>query len=158
MRDIGVALVELPAAELEAMDLPEKLYDAVMACRKITSHGAKLRQEMYIAKVMRGVDVEPIRETLERATKWIASACAGNTCSNNGASGCWPTSPRRWTELADTSTPPPCSSCVRSPGRRGPNRPLRGRLRPHASCSAPAGGARKAADLAFSAADCTMAR
>ena len=66
LRDIGVALVELPAVELDAMALPEKLYDAVIACRKITSHGAKLRQEMYIAKVMRGVDVEPIRATLER--------------------------------------------------------------------------------------------
>jgi ribosome-associated protein len=69
LREIGVALVELPAAELEAMALPEKLYDAVIACRKISSHGAKLRQEMYIAKVMRGVDVEPIRSTLARRSE-----------------------------------------------------------------------------------------
>jgi ribosome-associated protein len=66
LRALGVALVELPAAELEALDLPEKLTDAVDACRRITSHGARLRQEMYIAKVMRDVDVEPIRAALAR--------------------------------------------------------------------------------------------
>jgi ribosome-associated protein len=66
LRAIGVELVALPLAELEAMELPEKLYDAVMACRSITAHGARLRQEMYIAKVLRSVDVEPIRTTLDR--------------------------------------------------------------------------------------------
>jgi ribosome-associated protein len=66
LRELGVALVELPAAELEALDLPEKLFDAVTACRGINAHGARLRQEMYIAKVLRHVDVEPIRAALER--------------------------------------------------------------------------------------------
>jgi ribosome-associated protein len=69
LRAMGVALVELPATELEAMGLPENLHDAVMACRRITAHGARLRQEMYIAKVMRGVDVEPIRLALERRSE-----------------------------------------------------------------------------------------
>jgi ribosome-associated protein len=69
LRSIGVQLVDLPLAELEAMALPEKLYDAVLACRRITAHGARLRQEMYIAKVMRGVDVEPIRTTLARRSE-----------------------------------------------------------------------------------------
>jgi len=66
LRALGVALVELPAAEFDAFDLPEKLRDAVVACRRITAHGARLRQEMYIAKVMRHVDVEPIRAALAR--------------------------------------------------------------------------------------------
>ena len=43
LRELGVALVELPAAELEALDLPERLFDAVTACRTITAHGARLR-------------------------------------------------------------------------------------------------------------------
>jgi ribosome-associated protein len=64
LRALGVELVGLPPAELAALDLPEKLLDAVTACRRITSHGARLRQEMYIAKVLRDVDVEPIRATL----------------------------------------------------------------------------------------------
>ena len=66
LRALGVQLVDLPAAELAALELPEKLLDAVEACRRITSHGARLRQEMYIAKVMRQVDVEPIRVALAR--------------------------------------------------------------------------------------------
>ncbi|NJD31987.1 MAG: DUF615 domain-containing protein [Gammaproteobacteria bacterium] len=66
LRALGAELVELPPAELEALDLPEKLLDAVVACRRITAHGARLRQEMYIAKVMRNVDVEPIRVALAR--------------------------------------------------------------------------------------------
>ena len=39
------------------------------ACRSITAHGARLRQEMYIAKVLRHVDVEPIRAALERRSE-----------------------------------------------------------------------------------------
>ena len=66
LRDLGVALVELPQSELDALDLPEKLRDAVEACRSITSHGARLRQEMYIAKVLRNMDPEPIRLVLEQ--------------------------------------------------------------------------------------------
>ena len=41
LRELGVALVELPAAELQALDLPERLFDAVTACRTITAHGAR---------------------------------------------------------------------------------------------------------------------
>ncbi|HEX9208371.1 MAG TPA: ribosome biogenesis factor YjgA [Steroidobacteraceae bacterium] len=66
LRELGVELVELPPADLDALELPEKLHDAVEACRRITAHGARLRQEMYIAKVMRNVDVEPIRAALAR--------------------------------------------------------------------------------------------
>lgn len=69
LRAIGVQLVELSPAELDAMALPEKLHDAVVACRRITAHGARLRQEMYIAKVMRGVEVEPIRTALARRSE-----------------------------------------------------------------------------------------
>jgi ribosome-associated protein len=64
LRELGVALVELPEAELDALDLPESLRDAVDACRRITSHGARLRQEMFIGKILRGIDAEPIRAAL----------------------------------------------------------------------------------------------
>jgi ribosome-associated protein len=64
LRELGVALVELPQAELDALDLPENLRDAIEACRRITSHGARLRQEMFIGKILRSIDAEPIREAL----------------------------------------------------------------------------------------------
>jgi ribosome-associated protein len=66
LRELGVALVELPPAELIALDLPEPLLDAVEACRRITSHGARLRQEMFIGKLLRKIDAEPIRAVLAR--------------------------------------------------------------------------------------------
>jgi len=69
LRELGVALVEMPLVDLEALQLPEKLLDAVLACRTITSHGARLRQEMYIGKVMRDVDVEPIRAAIARRSE-----------------------------------------------------------------------------------------
>jgi ribosome-associated protein len=69
LRDLGVALVELPQAEFDALDLPENLRDAVEACRRITSHGARLRQEMFIGKILRKIDAEPIRATLARRSE-----------------------------------------------------------------------------------------
>ena len=66
LRELGVALVELPPTELEALGLPEPLVDAIETCRRITSHGARLRQEMFIGKLLRKIDAEPIRATLAR--------------------------------------------------------------------------------------------
>lgn len=63
---LGEQLVDLPAAQLDDAPLPEKLRDAVEAARRITSHGARLRQRQYVGKLMRGIDVEPIREYLAR--------------------------------------------------------------------------------------------
>jgi len=36
-----------------------------MLARRITSHSALLRQKLYVGKLMRGVDPEPIRTALE---------------------------------------------------------------------------------------------
>ena len=65
VQELGERLIETPDAVLEGLDLPEKLLDAVQLARRITSHGALLRQKMYIGKLMRKIDVEPIRERLE---------------------------------------------------------------------------------------------
>ena len=100
LRAIGVELVELPLAELEAMDLPESLYDAVMACRKITAHGARLRQEMFIAKVMRGVDVEPIRATLERRSEIDRQRTRREHAIEQWRERLIADEPAAWTELA----------------------------------------------------------
>ena len=82
------------------MALPEKLYDAVIACRKITSHGAKLRQEMYIAKVMRGVDVEPIRATLERRSEMDRQRVRREHVLEQWRERLVADEPAAWTELA----------------------------------------------------------
>jgi ribosome-associated protein len=100
LRAIGVELVELPLAELEAMNLPENLYDAVMACRRITAHGARLRQEMFIAKVMRGVDVEPIRATLERRSEIDRQRVHREHALETWRERLIADEPAAWTELA----------------------------------------------------------
>ena len=84
----------------EAMALPEKLYDAVIACRSITSHGARLRQEMYIAKVMRGVDVEPIRARLARRSELDRQRVRREHVLEQWRERLLADEPAAWTELA----------------------------------------------------------
>jgi len=70
---LGEALVRLRDAELDALQLPEALSEAIRAARSITSRAAAARQRQYIGKLMRAVDVEPIRAALaahsERAAR-----------------------------------------------------------------------------------------
>jgi ribosome-associated protein len=65
VQELGERLLDTPDSVLEGLDLPETLLDAIQLARRITSHGALLRQKMYIGKLMRKIDVEPIRERLE---------------------------------------------------------------------------------------------
>jgi ribosome-associated protein len=64
LKDLGDELVALPAADLEALPLPEKLRDAIDLARRITAHGAAARQRQLIGKILRKVDVEEIRAAL----------------------------------------------------------------------------------------------
>lgn len=63
--ELGDALIELPPAELDALELDEKLRDAIDLARSITAHGGKARQRQFVAKLLRKTDVEPIRAALE---------------------------------------------------------------------------------------------
>jgi ribosome-associated protein len=64
-QDLGVELAQLRDAQLEALDLPEKLKEAIRALRTINSRVAGARQRQYIGKLMRDVDPEPIRAALD---------------------------------------------------------------------------------------------
>jgi ribosome-associated protein len=66
LQDLGWALVELPAADLAAIALPDDIRDAVEAGRRMTNGGAKARHRLYIGKLLRRIDPEPIRAALER--------------------------------------------------------------------------------------------
>jgi len=66
LQSLGEALIELPPPELAALDLPERLHDAIVAARSIASRGARVRQRQFIGKLMRTVDPEPIRAALAR--------------------------------------------------------------------------------------------
>ena len=65
LQDLGVELVELSDERLAAIELPERLRDAVVEARGITAHEARRRQMQYIGKIMRKVDAEPIRAALD---------------------------------------------------------------------------------------------
>jgi ribosome-associated protein len=66
LQDLGWELVELPEADLASMPLPDDVREAVEVGRRITSNGAKARQRLYIGKLLRRIDTEPIRVALER--------------------------------------------------------------------------------------------
>jgi ribosome-associated protein len=65
LQDLGGELLALSEEQLARIELPERLRDAVMAARRITKFEAKRRQLQYIGKLMRGVEVEPIRAALD---------------------------------------------------------------------------------------------
>lgn len=73
LQALGAALVELNDEQLAAVDLPERLLDAVTDARRMTKFEARRRQLQYIGKLMRDVDPEPIRS---RLAVWDASSHA----------------------------------------------------------------------------------
>jgi ribosome-associated protein len=63
-QDLGEALIGLPDTELAALGLPEELAEAVRTARRINSRSAGARQRQYIGKLMRELDLKPVRERL----------------------------------------------------------------------------------------------
>jgi ribosome-associated protein len=61
---LGEALVTLSVAKLKTLDLPERLFDAIVAAQTITRHEARRRQMQFIGRLMRDVDPAPIQALL----------------------------------------------------------------------------------------------
>jgi len=66
LQKLGVELVELNAQQLETMQLPEALLDAVREAQRLTKHEARRRQMQFIGRLMRELDAAPIRDRLEQ--------------------------------------------------------------------------------------------
>jgi ribosome-associated protein len=64
LQDLGSELLEFSEDELQQLDLPEKLLDAILETRKIHAYGARRRQLQYIGKLMRDTDPAPIRAAI----------------------------------------------------------------------------------------------
>lgn len=60
LQELGVKLSALPDQEIKDLDLPENLFIALRALRRLPSHGAQVRQRQYIGKLMREIDPEPV--------------------------------------------------------------------------------------------------
>jgi len=65
LQQLGESLIELAPNDLDELALPEKLRDAIDIAKRITAHGGLYRQKQFIGKLMRKLDVEPIRAALE---------------------------------------------------------------------------------------------
>jgi ribosome-associated protein len=61
---LGTRLIELKESELQALNLPERLLDALLLAQRITTRGGLARQRQYIGKLMRDIDVAPVEEAL----------------------------------------------------------------------------------------------
>jgi ribosome-associated protein len=76
-QQLGEALIGLREAELAALALPDTLAEAIRAARRIKSRAGLARQRQYIGKLMREVELEPIRAAL--GAKSAAAARATET-------------------------------------------------------------------------------
>jgi len=66
LQKVGVQLFELNADQLAQIDLPERLFEAILEAQRIRDFEGRRRQLQYIGKLMREVDPAPIRAKLEQ--------------------------------------------------------------------------------------------
>jgi ribosome-associated protein len=78
LQALGVALIELAEAQLDALGLPEALAAAVREAKRIRSHEGRRRQLQYIGRLMRDVDPVPIRARLDAMAGQSAEAAAAH--------------------------------------------------------------------------------
>jgi ribosome-associated protein len=65
VQDLADRLIDAPSDLVDGLGLPDKLADAVALARRIAGGGALVRQKQFVAKLMRGLDLEPIRSALD---------------------------------------------------------------------------------------------
>jgi ribosome-associated protein len=63
-QDLGEALLTLREVDLAALALPEELLAALREAHRISSRAGLARQRQYIGKLMRTLDLQPIRTAL----------------------------------------------------------------------------------------------
>lgn len=66
---LGTRLIAVKESELAALGLPEKLFDAIMLAKRITSRGGLARQRQFIGKLMRDIDLAPIEGLLGQKSR-----------------------------------------------------------------------------------------
>jgi ribosome-associated protein len=64
LQRLGQLLVDLSPAQLQRIELPERLRDQIDLARRVTAREALRRQVQYIGRLMREADVEAIRARL----------------------------------------------------------------------------------------------
>lgn len=100
LQDLGDELVGLPPAALDALPLPDEVREAVVAGRRVTSHGARLRQRLYIGKLLRRIDVEPIHAALVHRGEQDRRRVRQEQVIEEWRMRLLADEPRAWTEIA----------------------------------------------------------
>lgn len=65
LQKLGVEIVALKKSQIEQLDLPEQLLDAVMEAKRLKQFEAIRRQIQFIGKIMRGIDAAPIQHQID---------------------------------------------------------------------------------------------
>ena len=68
LQKLGLALAALPDEGLSALQLPERLHEAIAEYRRTRTHEGRRRQLQYVGKLMRDVDAGPLHEAVAQAT------------------------------------------------------------------------------------------
>lgn len=76
LQDLGTELTRLSDQQLEQVDMPEILREAVLEARRINGFEACRRQMQYIGRLMRDIDPAPIRARLDT---WRSASRAQTT-------------------------------------------------------------------------------
>ena len=84
LQDLGEALVALDPARVAALDLPERLADAIGEARTITKHEARRRQLQFIGRLMRDVDAQSIKNALAQWRRGATLAAHGDRDKSQG--------------------------------------------------------------------------
>lgn len=73
LKELGLDLSKLPADRLAATQMPDALREAIRDYQNTNAHGARRRQLQYIGKILRGIDVEPLRAAVQAFAHGLAS-------------------------------------------------------------------------------------
>ena len=65
LQQLGQALTELRPERFNALQLPERLREAIDEFKRTRSHEGRRRQLQFIGKLMRTVDAEPLRAAVD---------------------------------------------------------------------------------------------
>ena len=65
VQELADRLIDAGDLPFDELQLPEAVRDAVLLARRIPSHAALLRQRQYVAKLLRKIDLEPLRSAVE---------------------------------------------------------------------------------------------
>lgn len=76
LQQLGEGLLRLNQAQLDRLDLPEALRQALVDAGRITAHEGRRRQLQYVGRLMRQVEPEPLRRALADATGASRAAVA----------------------------------------------------------------------------------